>query len=1013
MRSSIWAGENYLTKDITNPSINTISANNYKSFTPNSGQFNELVKYRSDAKNAVIWFTDNDIFYQFVRYVESSPAEEGMPHFGNFSENTIDSIEYSIIKISFEESNLNPIIIPQSPLLIKSNYFYGRDCSKWQKNISSFQEIIYQNIYDGIDLVYRNNGTNIEYDFEVSVGANPAQIKIRVSGADNIYIDQNNKLVLNSRLGDVIENSPVVYQNNGDLKIPVTAHFVLHDDNSFGFEFDNGYNPNLPLIIDPILEYSTFMGGSSNDYCRSVAVDPDDNLYSTGYTASLDFPMESANDSIYNGGSPAGYDIFVTKTSVLGDSICYSTYIGGATGDDKAYSISVDAFGAAYITGVTNSTDFPTADSIQGENAGSKDAFIVKLSPEGDSLIFSTYLGGDGEDIGNSIDINSSNEIYIAGKTISTNFPTLNYYDNSLDGSKDGFVVKLSAAGNTIDFSTYLGGTEGDVILAVKAGSDNDAFVTGYTTSSDFPMVNAFDADYNGGTILGDCFVTRLNSTGDILEYSTFIGGTSEDAALGIAIDSIDEVYISGYSYSDDFPMVNAFDPDLSGYVDAFVLKLNNLGDTIRYCSYLGGVNDDYATSIDIDHYGKAYITGNTKSDDYPTKIAYDSTFNGDVDALITCIEDGGDSLIYSTYIGASFYESGYGIAVDTGENAFVGGYTSSLLFPTVNPIQDTSNGALDIFLAKMAIDEFICIDSDGDGFGDPDEPTNECPNDNCPDIYNPDQEDIDLDNVGDSCDNCLTDYNPNQTDIDNDGIGDSCDVCTDTDGDGYGNPGFAANTCPDDICPDIYNPDQEDADLDGVGDSCDTCTDLDGDGYGDSGYPYTTCTMDNCPDSANADQNDADLDNIGDVCDNCPDDANPTQDDADLDGIGDACDDCTDHDDDGYGTPGFPANTCSEDNCPYAYNPDQTDTDEDGIGDICDDGCCVPPLRGNADGDALDEVLVSDLVLLVNYIFKAGPPPVCPEEGNTDGIGIIIVSDLILLVNYIFKGGPPPANCP
>ena len=1004
---------NYKVKNNINPSLQSINSYNYKSFIPNTGQYNDLVKFRSDAENAVIWFTENEVYYQFIRYIERSSSTDNMTQLEYISDNTFDSLEFSIIKISFDGANKQPTIIPDSPIPTKNNYFFGNDRSKWRKNISTYQEIKYQNLYAGIDLIYKNNGTNIEYDFKVSAGSNPEQIKIRVHGADEIYLNQDNKLVLTSRLGNVIENNPVVYQIAGNSKIPVNAKIILHDDNSFGFEFTNGYNSELPLIIDPVLEYSTFLGGSSNDYCRSVAVDPEDNLYATGYIASSDFPTESAYDSIYNGGSPSGYDIFVTKISVTGDSICYSTYIGGITGDDKAYAIKVDAFGSAYITGVTGSTDFPTADSIQGDNGGSKDAFVSKLSPAGDSLIFSTYLGGDGEDVGNGLDINSGNEIYIAGKTASTDFPTVSYYDNSLGGTKDGFITKLSNTGNSIEFSTYIGGADEDAALAIAIGSDNDAFITGYTTSSDFPVVNAYDSDFNGGTSLGDCFVTRLNSTGDMVEYSTFIGGANDDAALGIAIDSIDEVFVTGYTYSLNFPLENAFDIDLSGSIDAFITKLNATGDSLRYSSYLGGISTDFATSIDIDQYGKAYITGNTKSISYPTKIAYDNSFNGDVDALITCIGDGGDSLVYSTYIGASFYESGYGIVVDTGENAFIGGYTSSLAFPTVNPIQDTSNGQLDIFLAKMAIDEFICFDSDGDGFGDPNVPENECPDDNCPDIYNPDQEDIDLDNIGDSCDNCLSIYNPNQSDLDNDGIGDSCDICTDTDGDGFGNPGFTANTCPEDICPSIFNPAQEDADLDGIGDSCDNCTDLDGDGYGNPGFPYNTCSLDNCPDSANTSQSDYDSDLVGDVCDNCPNNANTNQSDADGDGVGDVCDDCTDHDGDGYGTPGYPANTCPNDNCPYAYNPDQTDTDSDGIGDVCDDGCCTAPIRGNADGDALDEVLVSDLVYLVNYIFKAGPPPPCPEEGNADGIDSVNVADLVLLVNYLFKGGPSPANCP
>jgi hypothetical protein len=304
--------------------------------------------------------------------------------------------------------------------------------------------------------------------------------------------------------------------------------------------------------------------------------------------------------------------------------------------------------------------------------------------------------------------------------------------------------------------------------------------------------------------------------------------------------------------------------------------------------------------------------------------------------------------------------------------------------------------GLDDFRVSLFECDGIVCVDSDGDGYGDPGHPENQCPDDNCPAVYNPDQEDADDDGTGDLCDTCTdtdgdgygdpgfptntcaTDncpdlYNPNQEDADADGIGDSCDNCTDTDGDGYGDPGFPANTCDVDNCPIVYNPDQEDTDGDQIGDSCDQCTDNDGDGYGNPGFPANTCQDDNCLFVYNPDQEDADGDGIGDSCDNCtdsdsdeygdpgfpantcdPDNCpsvyNPNQTDSDYDGTGDACDECTDTDGDGYGNPGFPANTCEEDNCPVVYNPEQEDSDDDGNGDSCDvcphhpdDDCCNP----------------------------------------------------------------------
>jgi hypothetical protein len=635
----------------------------------------------------------------------------------------------------------------------KSNYFIGNDPKKWRTNVPNYAKVRYANVYPGVDLVYYGNQGQLEYDFVVQPGSDPRQIALDVgvglapperapqahdrapegqSAIDNrkssmprpLRIAANGDLVVGTDGGKVIFHKPVVYQpETNDRQMTkdqgrgtkdggkhfVDGRYVLRSDQSVAFQVAS-YDFAKPLVIDPVLAYSTYLGGSSFEEGFGIAVGVSGSAYITGDTFSSDFPTTPGAFQTISDGSQ---NAFVVKLNSSGSALVYSTYLGGSD-DDEGDGLAVDASGNAYVTGGTWSSDFPTTPgAFQTTLKGLENAFVTKLNATGSALVYSTYLGGSvggsgggsGIDEGRGIAVGVSGSAYITGDTDSSDFPTTpGAFQAIFGGFDDAFVVKLNPSGSALVYSTYLGGSDDDEGDGLAVDASGNAYVTGSTDSSDFPTTpGAFQDPANQGA-----FVTKLNAAGSALVYSTSsIGGG------GIALDASGNAYVTGYTNSSNFPTTpGSFQITYGGSFDAFVSKLNTAGSALLYSTYLGGSGFELGLGIAVDASGNADVTGTTGSNDFPTTPgAFQTTCGGgscyDEHAFVTKLNAAGSALLYSTYLGGSESDGiptdrGRAVAVDASGSAYVTGFTQSSNFPVTPGAFQTSYGGGDAFAAKI-----------------------------------------------------------------------------------------------------------------------------------------------------------------------------------------------------------------------------------------------------------------------------------------------------------------------
>jgi hypothetical protein len=597
------------------------------------------------------------------------------------------------------------------------NYLRGSDQTEWRTGISTYARVAYTDIYPAVDLVYYGNKRQLEYDFVVHPGGDPSAIVLEAEGADRLEVDEHGDLLLHVGHRTVRQKKPIVYQDIRGVRHERKGGYALSGSKRVVFDL-GAYDPASPLVIDPVLAYSTFLGGAHNagadDGATDIAVDAAGYAYVTGITESADFPATvGAFDTTLNGGQDRSSDVFVTKLAQDGATLAYSTFVGGRGGDSGS-GIAVDLTGQVYVTGETNSRDFPTTAgafdrSING-GADTADAFVMKLDAAGAALTFSTFLGGSLDDIAGGIAVDNAGQVYVVGGTNSTDFPTtLGAHDTNLNGGGtdplafDAFVTKLDASGTSLSYSTFLGGGEADSGSDIAVDAGGHAHVTGNTRSSDFPTTaGAYDSSFNLGD--RDAFATKLDAVGATLLYSSFLGGTGPDDGEGIALDNSGNAYVTGSTGSPEFPTTaGAYDTSPNGDWDVFVTKLDPAGAALVYSTLIGGSVSDFGHHIVVDSARQAHVMGMTNGGFPTTPGAYDTSGNGQTDVFLTKLSAAGAALLYSTLLGGENRDQGRGLAVDQAGNAYIAGETSSSGYPTTANAYDSSpNGGLDAFVTKL-----------------------------------------------------------------------------------------------------------------------------------------------------------------------------------------------------------------------------------------------------------------------------------------------------------------------
>jgi len=645
-------------------------------FMENRGQLDSQVKFHAQGPGYGLFFTSQGVV--LAGWVP--PEARGRPG-------------AAVIKISPEGQALASLR-PETPLPGKINYLLGNDPRKWRTQVPAYAAVRYHEVFPGIDLKFYGTGPQVEYDLIIKPRAEPSQAKFRVDGVWALEITPEGDLAMRlPRGGSLVQKKPVIYQEIAGRQVAREGKFKILDEGlSYGFELA-AYDRSFPLIIDPRINYSTFLGGGSDDQGLAIAVDAGGNAYVTGQTFSVGFPVTRVEDSIF---FP---EVFVTKINPKGKGLAFSVFLGGK-GAEAGTGIAVDGGSNVYVTGWTDSLDFPVKNAFQPTKNPGVDAFVAKLNPSGSDLVFSTFLGGTGDDRAAGLALTAAGQATVAGTTNSDDFPVANAAQAINLGGTAAFVTRLDASGNSLVFSTFLGGSKNDEGHALAVDGGGNTYVTGATTSLNFPTKNAFQGNNLGAQ---NAFVTKLGPAGGLV-FSTFLGGNSTDIGRGIAVNLMGQAFVTGDTTSLNFPVKTAFQGFKRGGRDAFVTRLAAAGNSLIFSTFLGGSNNDQGFAISVSGTSQTTVVGVTSSFDFPVRSAVQRVFRGSTDAFVTRLSANGRSLVYSTFLGGQKDDQAQGVALlpPALTTAFVTGITNSFDFPIRSAFQPSIRGGNDVFVTRI-----------------------------------------------------------------------------------------------------------------------------------------------------------------------------------------------------------------------------------------------------------------------------------------------------------------------
>ena len=717
-------------------------------FVENRGQVDSRVAFYVQGCDRTLYFSPQGITFALTaevirrssrETVKASPeitnAEALFSPAGSSRAFVAADTQHWALKLDFVNANPRVRLKGQGPAKTVTSYFLGpRD--QWRTGLASYANLVYEDLWPGIDLVYSGSANRLKYQFVVKPGANANLIRLAYRGASSVSLNGQEQLAVTTPVGEFHDDTPYSYQEINGQRVAVKTSYALAAKvrgGKQGYSFRIGdYDSSRPLVIDPaIVIYAGYIGGAGDERGLGIAVDSAGNPYVTGETSSSQatFPVSAGADMTFDGVR----DAFMVKLNGTGAGIVYATYIGGA-GDDIGLDVAVDSAGNAYITGSTSSTQnsFPvTVGPDLSHNGGIYDAFVAKLNAAGTALVYCGYIGGSDEDGGTAIAVDGGGNAYITGGTTSSEgaFPVSIGPDLTYNGGLfigDAFIAKVNVSGTALAYCGYIGGSGEDAAMGIAVDSSGNAYIAGVTTShqTTFPVAVGPDLTYNGG--VRDAFVAKVNTAGTSLTYAGYIGGASADSALGIAVDGAGNAYVAGDTASAETSFPVAVGPDLtynqSG--DAFIGKINPAGTALVYCGYIGGAGRDVGTDIRVDGGGNAYVTGATASNEatFPVTDGPNLNFKGggfNGDAFVAKVKATGLTLDYCGYLGGNGDDIANALALDSNGNAYIAGETTSTqatFSAIVGPDLTYNGGIRDAFVARVEVCTFS-INPSGESF--------------------------------------------------------------------------------------------------------------------------------------------------------------------------------------------------------------------------------------------------------------------------------------------------------